>query len=234
MSVTLTDLPGIIRRLAPHISTDATLPTLHGICLEATGTHLLACATDRYTFALTCHEAPETSVHAPWRAFIAKSDLTALKALFTGRRGRIEHTLSYEPAKFTDLSAGWLTVSDGDRSLRLSANAPRADRFPKWRPLFANALAAEPRLTEEAHFNADFLARWQHAPADRHEPLTLWSAGADKPLLVAAGHDFLGLHMPVRRDSSAVDHRDRAALRTTWADALTVTPSSNGRVLKAA
>ncbi|RAJ42806.1 DNA polymerase III beta subunit-like protein [Kitasatospora sp. SolWspMP-SS2h] len=231
MPVTLPDLPGIIRRLAPHISTDTTLPSINGIYLEATGTHLFACATDRYTFALTRHETPDDTANGPWRALIAKSDLTALKALFTCRRHRTEHTLTYEQA--WPGAETWLSVSDGDRALQLSAHAEEASHFPKWRHLFADALAAEPQLTQEAHYSADFLARWHHAPAERHEPLTLWSAGPDKPLLIAAGHDFLGLQMPIRLDSSAVDHRDRTHLRTAWTDALTTNPQP-ARALRAA
>ncbi|WP_405011002.1 hypothetical protein [Kitasatospora sp. NBC_01539] len=222
MSVTLPDLPTIIRQLTPHIGTDETLPVLNGIYLEATGTHLYACATDRYTFALTRRKAPETTQDT-WSAVIARTDLTALRALCPTRRHAAELTLTHDRPT-TRTPDGSLTVSDGTRSLRLSANAPLAGHFPKWRPLFATALAAEPQLTEEAHYSAAFLARWAHAPTNRYEPLTTWSAGPRKPLLVAAGHDFLGLQMPIRHDDrpgAPDDERhDRTALRTTWTDTL--------------
>ncbi|GAA4846397.1 hypothetical protein [Kitasatospora terrestris] len=236
MSVTLTDLPTIIRQLTPHISTDDTLPPIHGIYLEATGTHLFAAATDRYTFALTRREAPNTSGSAPWKAFIARTDLLALRALFPTRRRTADLTLTYN-RPCTRTRDGGLSISDGNRSLTLSANVPLASGFPKWRPLFAAALAAEPQLTDEAHYSAAFLARWNHAPAERYEPLTLWTAGPDKPLLVAAGHDFLGLQMPIRPGdhvpgAPATQRHDRNALRTTWTDTLAV--ATSGRRLTAA
>ncbi|WP_033820891.1 hypothetical protein [Kitasatospora sp. MBT63] len=238
MPVTVTDLPTVVRQLTAHISADDTLPVLGGIYLEATGTHLFAAATDRYTFALTRREAPETTGAAPWKALLTRADLTALRALFPARRRRADLTLTYRPTKGADLSDGWLTIDDGTRSLRLSANAPLAACFPKWRPLFATALAAEPQLTDEAHYSAAFLARWANAPADRYEPLTLWSAGPHQPLLVAAGHDFLGLHMPIRPDNrrgAPADQRhDRAALRTTWTDTLNNHSTGDTRQLKAA
>ncbi|GAA5014444.1 hypothetical protein [Kitasatospora paranensis] len=239
MSVTLTDLPTIVRQLTPHIGTDDTLPVLNGIYLEATGTHMYAAATDRYTFALARREATDTAQGAPWKVLLTRADLAALRALFPARRHRVDLTLTYQPTQGADLSDGWLTVDDGTRSLRLSANAPLACCFPKWRPLFATALAAEPQLTDEAHYSAAFLARWSKAPADRYEPLTLWSAGPGKPPLIAAGHDFLGLQMPIRHDekptAEACDRHDRAALRTTWTDTLTTTTTTGTtRQLKAA
>ncbi|MFB7618743.1 hypothetical protein [Kitasatospora sp. NPDC056181] len=229
MSVTVTDLPTIVRQLSPHISRDDTLPSLCGIYLEATGTHLFATATDRYTFALARREAAEPE---PWKALITHADLTALRALFPARRPA-DLTLTHSRG-CTRNPDGWLTVSDGTRSLRLSAGATLARKFPKWRPLFADALAAEPHQDTETLYNAAFLARWPKA-AERHQPLTTWSAGPGKPLLVAAGPDFLGLQMPVRLDrqpdTPARERQDRAALRTTWADSLT---PATGRRLKAA
>ncbi|WP_371497654.1 hypothetical protein OG871_17055 [Kitasatospora sp. NBC_00374] len=222
MSLTLTDLPAIVRQLTPHISTDDTLPILNGIYLEATGTHLFAAATDRYTFALARREAAENDRSEPWRALITRHDLTALRALFPTRRRPADLTLTHDRG-CTRHPDGFLTVSDGTRTLRLSASASLARRFPKWRPLFSAALAAEPHQNTEALYSAAFLARWATA-AERWQPITTWSAGPDKPLLVAVGHDFLGLQMPVRLDhkpdAPARERHDRTALRTTWTDTL--------------
>ncbi|MEU1419207.1 hypothetical protein [Kitasatospora sp. NPDC005751] len=233
MSVTITDLPHLVRQLTPHIATDDTLPPIHGIYLEATGTHLFAAATDRYTFALTRREATEAA--HPWKAFIARTDLTALRALFPTRNRPTDLFLTYTAPKAVDRSDARLAVGDGTRSLSLSAHAPLAAKFPAWRPLFADALAAEPRQDTEACYNADLLARWAKA-AHRYQPLTTWTAGPGKPLLIAAGPDFLGLQMPVRAaehksGTPARERHDRAALRTTWTDTLT---AATGRRLKAA
>ncbi|MEU8511606.1 hypothetical protein AB0C76_08475 [Kitasatospora sp. NPDC048722] len=232
MPVTVSDLPRIVRQLTPHISTDYNLPPLHGIYLEADGTHLFAAATDRFTFALTRREAAEPE---PWKAFLAHADLTALRALFPTRRRPADLTLTHHRG-CTRTPDGRLTIGDGTRSLNLSANAGHAKKFPKWRKLFADALAAEPHQDAEACYNADFLARWAKA-TDRWQPLTTWSAGPGKPLLVAAGPDFLGLHMPVsqpehRPETPARQRQDRTALRTVWAD--TLTPAAPARRLKAA
>ncbi|MFD9691052.1 hypothetical protein ACFWXO_35415 [Kitasatospora sp. NPDC059088] len=221
MSVTLADLPRIVRQLTPHISPDNTLPPIHGIYLEADGTHLFAAATDRYTFALTRREAAETE---PWKAFIARPDLTALRALFPTRNRPADLTLAHHRG-CTRTPEGLLTLSDGTRSLNLSANARQAKNFPKWRPLFATALAAEPYQDTEACYRPEFLARWAKA-AENHQPLTTWSTGPGKPLLVAAGPDFLGLHMPIhlpdhKPETPVRDRYDRTALRTVWADTLT-------------
>lgn len=231
MSVTMTDLPRIVRQLTPHISADDTLPPITGIYLEADGTHLFAAATDRYTFALTRREATEPE---PWRAVIARGDLTALRALFPTRRRSADLHLTHSGG-CTRTPDGLLTIGDGTRSLTLSANASLARKFPKWRPLFATALAAEPHQDAEALYNAGYLARWAKA-VDGHHPVTTWSAGPGKPLLIAAGPDFLGLHMPVRSgehkpETPVRERQDRAALRATWADALTT--SAPGRLLKA-
>ncbi|MGW4898310.1 DNA polymerase III subunit beta family protein [Kitasatospora sp. NPDC004240] len=220
MTVTTAALPRFVTQLAPHISTDTTLPSIGGIYLEADGTHLLAAATDRYTFAVTRTEATEPQ---PWRAVIARADLTALRALFPARRRPADLHLTHSRG-CTRTPDGLLTIGDGTRSLTLNANASLARKFPKWRPLFAAALAAEPHQDTETHYNADFLARWAKA-AEHWQPLTTWSAGPGKPLLVAAGPDFLGLQMPVRSgdhrpETPVRDRQDRTALRAVWADTL--------------
>lgn len=131
MSVALNDLPHIVHQLTPHVCTDETLPVLHGIYLEATGTHLFAAATDRFTFALARREAADTQ---PWRAIIARSDLVALRAMFPTRRRPANLTLDYQPPTGENDPDGRLTVSDRTRSLRLSANTPSPPSSPSGGP----------------------------------------------------------------------------------------------------
>ncbi|MFE0460749.1 hypothetical protein ACFW1A_16020 [Kitasatospora sp. NPDC058965] len=223
MSITLTDLPHLVRQLKPHICTDDTLPVLGGLYLEATGTHLHALATDRYTFALARREAAETTGQ-PWRALLTLTDLAALRAVTPARQRTAEFTLTYIPGATLGGEDSRLTVSTGDRWLTIPANTPLADQYPKWRHVFAGALWAEPSQEQETHLSADYLARWTHATGGRYEPVTTWTTGPGKPVVFAAGHDFLGLQMPIRQDWDSSrplrERSDRAALRTAWAGVL--------------
>ncbi|MEU6236311.1 hypothetical protein [Kitasatospora sp. NPDC047058] len=229
MSIVINDLPRLIAQLAPHIGTDDTLPVLTGIHLALTGGQLVAAATDRYTFAVTRRPAEETGESADWQALLDRSDLKALRALIPARSAGHGLRLTYEAPTGPDPDGGLLFALEG-RTLRLSANATLAAKFPKWQPVFATALEAEPKLTSTACFNPAYLARWQKA-ADRYTPVTLWSAGPDKPLVVAVGADFLGLQMPVRidlRPDAGAPFGDRTQIRADWAHLLnptTGTPS---------
>ncbi|MFD7645727.1 hypothetical protein ACFV4P_34365 [Kitasatospora sp. NPDC059795] len=227
MSIVVNDLHRLIGQLAPHICTDDTLPPLTGIHLQVTGGRLTAAATDRHTIAIATRETEETDEPSDWTALLDRADLHALRTLFPARTAGQGLRLTYRPPTAEDPDGRLLFTLHG-RTLTLSANAGRAARFPKLRPIVSTALEAEPRLTSPACFNADYLARWRKA-ADRYTPITVWSAGPEAPLVVAIGPDFLGLQMPVRIDLRAdggACFANRDSVRADWAHLLGTTPDT--------
>ncbi|WP_030398453.1 hypothetical protein [Kitasatospora purpeofusca] len=235
MSIVITDLPRFIGQLAPHISPDTTLPPLTGIHLEVTGTQLVGAATDRYTVAITRRDVEENAEPATWSALLDSADLRALRALVPARTAAAGVRLAYEAPTEQDPDGGLAFTHQG-RTLRLSANLRRDARFPRWRQILSTALEGEPRLTEPAAFDPLYLARWAKA-AERHTPVTLWSSGPDKPLVVAVGGDFVGLQMPVRidmRHGGWAQWGGRSAVRAAWAPLLAPAEESVPTGLRAA
>jgi hypothetical protein len=182
------DFPTLLRQVSPHMGpkTD-TLPVLDAVYFEADTRYLYAIATDSYTLAVARRRIEHSE--ADFRVRVQADDLKAVRAAvrLTGHR---EVTL----ALGSDADGPRLRADTGGHRIDVPCDLNTFTGAGGWRKLLTKALAAA-ESRRELRLNPRMLGRWQHAA--RTEPLTVWSTGADKPLVVA-GPDFLGLHMPVR------------------------------------
>lgn len=216
----ITDLPHLLAQISGHICPDAEMPWLHGIYFEAEGGYLYAVATDRYTLAVTRRELEVPALWS-WSVFVPVPALKSVRA-FVRLNRRVGILLDADDS----LNAPSLTLAANGQQLTVPALAGRHPQpwRSDWRRYLRDNLAAEPDLHQEVHLSPLLLARWGTARGtDRSIPLTAWSAGPLRPLVVSAGPDFLGLQMPVHlRDDNAADF-SRASIRDAWADALSTT-----------
>ncbi|WP_329117470.1 hypothetical protein [Streptomyces sp. NBC_01465] len=216
----IADFPHLLNQLSGHMHPlRHDIPHLNGIYFEATGTHLYAVATDRHTLAVVKRPL-EAGPEREWEAFVTADALKSVRA-FVRLNRREPIYLDYVRGMYDDV----LSVTAGRQTLAVPTlddqelGSPWRSDNPKWlwRNVLTDALAGAPDLRQEAHFSPRLLARWGTAGgAVGHEPLTVWAAGPNRPLVIACGTDFIGLHMPIRVDGSIV--HPLKSIRADWAD----------------
>lgn len=210
----------LLKQVAPHLSKDTTTPVLCGIHLEVDGRTLYAAATDRYTIAIARHHdqdvTPAPAEH--WNATLTRADLKAVNALTPAWRGEA-HTLTHDGTG--------LIIELGGRTIALHGE-DHPGTFPKWRPLLRSAMDSGPHLTDDLALNPAYLARWGSAlhGEDRYTPLTVWTAGPTKPLVIARGPNFIGLQMPVINPAKGTSLPTRDTIRAAWATTLATPPAA--------
>jgi hypothetical protein len=212
----------MLRRVTPHTSTDTTVPMLCGIHLEMDGPTLYAVASDRYTFAISRHRATILGTTPErWTAFLTSVDLRTLATLRPAWTG--------QATVLTFHDDGRLSVHLGEQTVTLPDRSDLHTKFPHWRPIVRDALTAEPHLVDDLHMSPLLLARWSKGlPTwEQREPLTIWTAGPNKPVVLARGAHFLGIQMPIRvtpnedYDENGSSTPSRADVRHVWRQLLT-------------
>lgn len=195
------------KAVTPHSGTSKDCPDILQsvrIELDETGAYLVA--TDRYTLIMwklvTTDTAGEGSV------VLALADAQRIAKVAAGMP---RHLANYSLTLTVEDSRASFTALD--TTVLCQGLEPSA--FPPFRRLIADAVG---KLDEYAHnrasdvgLNPAFLAKWVKA-TDRNGPVSLHLTG-DQRLIVVAGECFVGLQMPVRRDSLALP---------SWAPGLTV------------
>jgi DNA polymerase III sliding clamp (beta) subunit (PCNA family) len=188
------DLRRILTVAKTFASTDATVPAINAVRIEASESTIIAVATDRFVLGV---------VPADWtgEAFIATLDGTHVETLIkmakTAKRDAqwrevtveiVDTVHKYEPTviefRFTTGESLSVRTSDHD--------------FPKFRQLVPSAILLETENvtpTKLASFDASKLAQFAKVPG--HERMSMWIRGT-KPTVVRIGDDFIGLIMPVR------------------------------------
>ncbi|MFF1702389.1 hypothetical protein [Streptomyces sp. NPDC058252] len=201
----ITDFPYLLQQVSDHMSTDKTLPTLSGIYFEARGVFLYAVATDRYTIAVVRRRL-EIRAARPWAVLVGAQELKSLRAFARFNR-RTPLTVAHRPGPA-------LAVRAGGQSLEVpgfDGELPALWARGQWRETLAH-LHSAPNLRQELTLNPSLLARWgRSGGADRNAPLTVWTGGPLKPLVITCGDDFVGLQMPIRVTSDAPQRADIVA-----------------------
>lgn len=181
------DLHRIVTVAKAFSSTDATLPMLGAVRLEATESTITAAATDRFVLGVAC--ADYTG-----EAFIATLDRTHVDTLA-------------KMAKTVNRDASWrevtIDVAESTLEFRFTTGESLSVRvsdheFPKYRQLIPTNTELETENvtpTKLAGFDASKLAQFAKVPG--HERMSMWIRGT-KPTVVRIGDDFIGLIMPVR------------------------------------
>lgn len=205
---------GMLDQVAPHMSTDSNLPGLCGVQLEADGGTVYAVATDRYTMAVSRRSLDHG--HATWSAWLPRETVNRIRAFLTDCAGRID----------VEMRRGRLTIAAAGRRMTVDAAVPVWIWIPRWRPVVTAALTAAPSLDREVGLSVSFLARWGHI-AGPHTKLTVWATGPRKPLVLAAGSDFIGLHMPL--PSYLPAYTERQAIQESWAHLTKPAPAAAPR-----
>lgn len=209
----ITDFPYLLSQVSDHMSADRTLPGLNGVYFEACGAYLYAVATDRYTLAVARRRLDKCPSR-PWAVLVGEQELKPLRA-FAGFNRHTPLMLTHRHGDDGPV----LTVRAGAQSLEVPGAAfklPGLWARGEWRTLLAEHIHNAPDLRQEIALNPALLARWgRSGGADRHTPITAWTNGPGKPLVIACGTDFLGLHMPVR---VSADAPQRADIVAGWGD----------------
>lgn len=189
------DLAAMLRAIAPHMSKDDDLPVLRAIQVEASGGHLFAAATDRFTLAV--RRAENCGGHADWRAIIPANAIDLMRTwLETWSRESIE--LDLNAVNPDSAIAQTLTLYGPGRrlSLTVQANAGHIQHAPNWRKLLRGMLDRE-IAPAACLYTGRYLGRWVKAG----EQVRIWQTGPGKPLLVI-GTDLIGAQMPIHEEQS--------------------------------
>lgn len=209
MSATVTaqtvGFSALLRDVRRAATTDDGLPMIAGLMLhtavdKADRTVLVATATDRFC-AIQAHVHVEGSL--PERVFVPNTQISQVLAVvrpFAGRKSAVPSEVS------VDVADGRVTVRqaalDGLGDVAVSfAHDTRGD-FPKVGKIFDDALSRDPH---PAPYHVDpkrFVVLAQLA-ATRRVPLSVWSSGANRPVIAQIGDDLIGLLMPTRVGSGA-------------------------------
>lgn len=181
------DLHRIVTVAKAFSSTDATLPMLGAVRLEATESTITAAATDRFVLG------------------VSRSDYTGEAFVATLDRTHVD-TLA-KMAKTVNRDTNWreaeITVGENTLEFRFTTGESLSVRvsdheFPKFRQLIPSATELETEnVTPDklAGFDASKLAQFTKVPG--HDRMSMWIRGC-KPTVVRIGDDFIGLITPVR------------------------------------
>ena len=168
-------------------STDTTVPAINAVRIEATETHVIAVATDRFTLG------------------VARADYAG--EAFTATLDRSHVDTLIKMAKTTKRDESWrqaeITVDENTLEFRFTTGESLSVRvsdhdFPTFRQLIPSATLLETENVTPiklASFDAFKLAQFAKVPG--HERMSMWIRGT-KPTVVRIGDDFIGLIMPVR------------------------------------
>ncbi|MEV0641996.1 hypothetical protein AB0I77_45155 [Streptomyces sp. NPDC050619] len=224
----ITDFPYLLQQVSDHMSCDKTLPALNGVYFEARGAYLYAVATDRHTMAVTRRRL-ETRTARPWAVLVGEQELKSLRA-FARLNRRTPLTLEFRPATVDLFKPNALAVRAGGQSLEVpgyDGELPALWARDQWRETLTSHLHSAPNLRQELTLNPTLLARWgRSGGVARNAPLTVWTGGPGKPLVITCGEDFVGLQMPIRVSSDAAQPAD---IVSRWGDLASHAGQSEGQ-----
>ncbi|MFD0074321.1 hypothetical protein ACFVIY_17990 [Streptomyces sp. NPDC127166] len=193
------DLQRMLKQVAPHVSSDETLPTLTAVHLESRDGYLYAASTDRYTMAIA--RQPVLN-EGEWKASILNEHLASLTAW-----------LKTESSTTIKLSADdeTLTLSGPSNSITLKTLTDHIT--PDWRKYLRQHLDTEVGPVPLSGVTAKYLGRWK----DAAQMLHVWQASPSAPLIfMDRAGEFIGMQMPTKDE-----HTTRDGLIDAWSKSLT-------------
>ncbi|GHG30904.1 phiSA1p31-related protein [Streptomyces filamentosus] len=195
------DLQRMLKQVAPHASTDDTIPTLTAVHLESRDGYLYAVTTDRYTMAVSRQAILNTG---EWKTAIAGAHVPTILAWLKTN---------------TDIS---ITALGGDiptvtlngtvNSLTIAA-LPASTVLPDWRRLVRKFFDMGLNPVPLTGVTPKYLARWK----DAAQVLHLWQAAPGAAFVFMDDRsEFIGMQMPIRNDQTS-----REELFDGWRKSLT-------------
>lgn len=187
------EFAALVAPVIPLAGTDPMLPVLNTVHFEVRDGWLLAEATDRFRIGIN---RTKTETKA-FEALVRLRDTRTIRRIFKPHRGE-------NPALTLTVSGDNLRVDrSGGLGFASSTFALVPGQFPSIRHLVAKTLQEEPSPERYFGVNAKFLADWGHA-CSNGEPLYVRQSDPARPILLAAGSNFIGLQMPLRISDGAV------------------------------
>lgn len=212
------DLFAAISDVLPFAGTDATLPMLTCIKLEASSDRMVSVTTDRFTlgarrvdYSGEAFEAMLWGADAKNLQRIAKTvkrDVGTRTVAIELQRRRVwqageDHRDMSAGTESGDVVALTFKFSTGEAITVQAADV----QFPKWQHLIPTTDEITPAdgLARLA-YNPGYLAKFAKVSSDANHQMVLWTRPGveNKPLTVTIGTEFIGLIMPVRMPSTDV------------------------------
>jgi hypothetical protein len=196
LTIKARDFAALVAPVKPHAGRDDMFPVLNAIRFEVRNGYLLAMATDRFRLAIHRTETEAVSFTATVRV----REVENLLRIFKPQRGQdpelvmsVHETEGKQFLRVEQTGAFGFDFIDASMSFPLEVG-----EFPNIAKLIGETLAEEPSEGgREFGLNAVFLADWRHT-AKQGRALVIRSHSPLRPVVFAAGDDFIGLQMPMR------------------------------------
>lgn len=200
LTITARQLRDLVTPVLPLVA-KADQPVLTCVQFRATGTTLVALATDRYRAGMCRTDLTEAT---DFEALIRATDIKRVLALFKPTRfddPTLVITRDHERIRVESADA-----FDGLSSASLSFDAESGE-YPKAIPgLIRSALEQSEDGPRHTALNAKFLADFQHAVRDGSAIRLYLGTTSAKPTGIAIGDHFIGVIMPKRIVEGASDN----------------------------
>lgn len=185
--ITIADhtLSRLVAQTKPHMGTKTDVEAVQNINFEYENGVLYAFATNRYTLAVSRTQVTG-GTDQPWAAIVHRLQVPELDAairLLDAKPINLERT-------------GDQLVLSGEAGTRVAIELSPFTKEPlDWRKVALPSLEC-PASDAQMAMTPKFFGAWKNLPG----PVQMWSTGECRPTLIIAA-DFLGIQMPVRRDS---------------------------------
>jgi len=182
------DLVRVLTEASMFATKSNDIPMLHAVRLEATGTHLLAVATDR--FVLGVSRAPYEGT--PFMITLPMPEVKLVVGACKLKAGRF-----IKPDDVVDLRVtpkGTLLHVALDETVITVPTFKGDFPYPDWRKLLGISTNVDEVLGTVA-VNPTYLAKFGRIGPTRAK---FYLRGPNKPVMVSVGEDFVGLIMPIR------------------------------------
>ncbi|CAB4727842.1 MAG: hypothetical protein F2667_12565 [Actinobacteria bacterium] len=209
MKLTLrySELRKLLAPVIPHASTDDNLPVLCTIPVAVCGDYVVAQATNRFTAAFQ-RIVPATGIpKAGFETRIRRADATRALTLLRPSRGsdpEIVWSVDHVGRMRFKAAEGGLAIGLAEIDLTMVAptiSGGETDNYPNLSKLLPTTFDD---ACPEAGFNIEYLGYFRTAldanflSGARYQGLQIRMGAKNKPLIVAAGPDFIGVIMPRR------------------------------------
>lgn len=201
------DLHRVLATARIFAGKDNTLPMLTCVKLQATGTHLIAVATDRFNLgAAACKYDGE-----PFELMLAPEAQAVLLAAVNPGKGSLGRLRTVGLRRTPKGRYLYVAVRNGEDSVSLALR-PSTAEFPAWRQLIPEKMPME-NTVAVIGLDPVRLAKFgqvRKLHPDYSSPQFFFTSPS-KPVVCRMGDDFIGLLMPIR-----LPGEETGELRPKW------------------
>jgi hypothetical protein len=191
----VTDLHKVLHNAHLFVHKGDEIPSINGVYLESTGTHLVATGTDRFMLGASAVAYADEK----WTTLLPLAHVTTLLAVLKASSHRAgpwkSATVKLSPEGYR------LKVAVPTDDIKFSfPTARRHDdkiEFPLWKQLLKEPTEPITDTTRKMCVDAQKLAKFSRVKADRHV-MEITVRNPNKSMRVRMGSDFIGLIMPIR------------------------------------